>query len=223
MIHQLFAGLFTEGTTDIRFLESIVKNTIEQVAFNCTGQFEIEVIPIKFDKSGSNFNSQILKASEQGNANYGISILCVQADADSFSLKSTYENKIKPVLSLIQEQSDEKYCKTIVAIVPIQETESWLLADKELLKRKIGTDLSDNELDINRPPESIARPKEVIENALRKVQQSKTKRQRRNQTIADLYLPVGQEIELGKLELLASYQDFKNNVINAFRKLNYLH
>jgi len=41
-------------------------------------------------------------------------------------------------------------------------------------------------------------------------------------TISELYLPIGQALDLEKLEVLSSYQDFKNNIKEAFRKLHLL-
>jgi len=45
---QIFAGLFTEGNTDIRFLQSIIQKTLEAVAFDCSGQLaNIKLILVK--------------------------------------------------------------------------------------------------------------------------------------------------------------------------------
>ena len=54
---QLFAGLFAEGNTDIDFLQSIVEKTLQAVAFDCSGQIDIDVFPIKIDKTDINFLS----------------------------------------------------------------------------------------------------------------------------------------------------------------------
>ena len=97
-----------------------------------------------------------------------------------------------------------------------------MLADKELLKREIGTEKSDNELQIHRHPECIANPKESIETAIRIAREGLTKKRRKDLTISELYLPIGQALDLEKLEVLSSYQDFKSNIKEAFRKLHLL-
>ncbi|WP_445082164.1 hypothetical protein [Candidatus Marithrix sp. Canyon 246] len=150
-------------------------------------------------------------------------ILCVQTDADRKQLNDTYQHKINPCQVELEKQNENQYCKILVAVVPIQETEAWMLADKELLKKEINTDETDIKLGIHRAPESIANPKEVIENAIRVTRKNLTKKRRRNLSISDLYLPIGQGMDLKKLESLASYQDFKENIKKAFRKLNLLH
>lgn len=219
---QLFAGLFTEGSTDTRFLQSIVQKTLEATAFDCSGQFDIYVSPIEIDKTNLSFENQVLKASKKGMDELGIQIICVHADADNSSAIDTYRNRINTAKMELANQNEADYCKILVAIVPIQETESWLLADKELLKQEIGTNKTDNELGINRLPENISNPKEAISNAIRIAREGLTQRRRNDLTIADLYLPIGQSIDLDKLENLSSYQDFKNNVLMAFRQLNLL-
>ena len=55
---QIFAGLFTEGKADIRFLHNIVQKTLEAVAFNdCSGQFDIDLSPIEINKYIWHFSS----------------------------------------------------------------------------------------------------------------------------------------------------------------------
>ncbi|WP_185963874.1 hypothetical protein [Flavobacterium restrictum] len=43
MSNFILAGLFTEGTTDVRFLSSIVERTLLDIAFECTGDIETEL------------------------------------------------------------------------------------------------------------------------------------------------------------------------------------
>lgn len=219
---QVFAGLFAEGSTDITFLQNVVQKTLESIAFDCRGQLDIETLHLEIDKTDLTFTEQVLKAAKKGSEDYGIQIICVHTDADDSSSQNAYHRKINPAKTELDNQNEADCCKILVAIVPIQETEAWMLADKDLLKQEIGTHKTDNELDINKNPEQIANPKEVIEKAIRIARAGLTQRQRNNLTIADLYLPIGQSIDLKKLEHLTSYIDFKNNVKNAFIQLNLL-
>ena len=100
--------------------------------------------------------------------------------------------------------------------------ESWVLADKELLKSEIGTKKTDTELGIQRPPESIADPKQVIEDAIRIGRQDLPKKRRKDLVIADLYQIMGSSMPIEKLDALPSFVKFKEGVREAFRVLNYL-
>lgn len=220
---QIFVGLFTEGSTDVRFLESIVRRTMEEEAFDCHTDIEIILQTLKIDKKGLGFVEQILEASKQGLDEFSMTVLCAQADADKRSLSPTYQNKIEPAKESLAKQDEKAYCKLLVALVPIQEVEAWMLADTSLLKEEINTKLSDKDLNIHRNPEQIANPKETIENAIRIAQSNKTKRKRHDIAISDLYALVGEKLALEKLDSLPSYQDFKDNIRQAFRELNLLY
>ena len=43
MSNFILAGLFTEGTTDVRFLSSVVERTLVDVVFDCAGEFETKL------------------------------------------------------------------------------------------------------------------------------------------------------------------------------------
>ena len=162
------------------------------------------------------------KCARQAEKN-GIMVLCVHTDADSKTDENTFDNKINPAFTAIGDLSYRSLCNNLVAIVPVQMTEAWMLADRKLLKEEVGTSKSDMELGIDKEPEDYSNPKHIIENAIRKARQDLTRRRRRNLTISELYSPIGQKVALKSLEKLPSFQKFKKAVRGAFVKLNYLH
>jgi len=97
-----------------------------------------------------------------------------------------------------------------------------MLCDKNLLKAEIGTNQSNIELGLHKNPETYPDSKEIIEHAIRIARQGITRRRRRRLTISELYLPIGQKTALQALERLPSYLKFKEEIRQAFRKLNYL-
>lgn len=224
MSNFILAGLFTEGTTDVRFLKAVVKNTLDNVAFDCTGDIETELVVVDIEKKNLDFNNQLLKASLKA-GELGAVILFVHADSDDVNDLNTFKNKINPALSFIDNQDIQgEFCKDIVAIVPVFMTESWMLADKELLKEEIGVEENDADLGIDKKPEEINDPKKAIEDVIRKSKENLTKRRRsKGLLISDLYQIIGQKIELEKLQELTSYNKFKDSLRDSLRNLNYLH
>lgn len=111
MNYQLFAGLFTEGNTDNRFLKSVVERTLDEVAFECRSEIETELFIINIDKSGLSFREQVLKASLDGFNRYGITMLCVHTDAEDPTDSSAFESKFDPAIDALQEKEDSSYCK----------------------------------------------------------------------------------------------------------------
>ena len=221
MYPQLIIGFVAEGSTDYRFLESIIQRTFEDAAFECDGQ--IEILPVQyFEKRIGDFYSQIEQHAEKA-YEVGISVLCIHTDADSETDSNAFSFKITPSFEALKSNPNEKLCKNLVPIVPIQMIEAWMLADKELLKSEIGTQKSDFELGIHRAPENMTDPKLVIQEAIRIGRQDLAKKRRRDLSIADLYQIIGSTINIEKLNTLSSFRKFKGAVRDALKELNYLH
>ena len=202
-------------------MESIIQRTFEDVAFECSGQ--VEVLPVEYIKKPSGNFIDVVKKSAQQAEQRGIMVLCIHADADAATDTHTFDHKIHPAFTTASAIQGQEVCKNLVAIVPIQMTEAWMLSDKDLLKAEVGTDKSNVELGLHRSPEDYADPKQAIEAAIRIARQGLTRRHRHELTISELYLPIGQKIALNNLENLSSYQKFKAAVRDAFVKLNYLY
>ena len=223
MSNFILAGLFTEGTTDFRFLSSVVERTLEELAFDCTGDIETKLEIINISKTGLSFNEQVLEASRVALDKFGVLILFVHTDSDSVSDDLIFQSKIIPAQKILLEQ-DNNYCKNVVAIVPVQMTESWMIADKKLLKEEIGVEKTDTELGIHLNPESITNPKELIEEIIRISKEDLSKRRRnKGLVISDLYQIIGQKLEFSELEKLSSYLKFKNSLKDKLRELNFYH
>jgi hypothetical protein len=223
MSNFILAGLFTEGTTDSRFLLSVVEKTLNEVAHDCSGDIETALEIININKSGLGFNDQVLEASKVATEKFGVLLLFVHTDSDAIDYEIIFQSKIIPAQKILSEQ-DDKYCKNMVAIVPVQMTESWMIADKILLKEEIGIEKSDAELGIHLNPETITNPKNVIEEIIRVSKEDETKRKRnKGLTISDLYQIIGQKVDLTELEKLSSYNKFKQSLIDKLRELNFYH
>lgn len=189
MSKQVIIGFTTEGRTDVQFLESVIQRSFEDIAFECTGQ--VEVLPVQYvEKQGGDNFVEVIKNCALHAEKLGIMVLCVHADADASTDTATFNYKINPAFTAVNHIEGEHICKNLVAIVPIQMTEAWMLSDKDLLKAEIGTNQSDAELDIDKAPELYANPKQVIETAIRIARQDLSRRRRHELTIAELYLPL---------------------------------
>jgi hypothetical protein len=120
-------------------------------------------------------------------------------------------------------KANEDYNPNLIALIPVKETESWMLVDKNLLKEKIGTTLSNTALGLTYKisrVESIADPKGLIESAIVKYQNSLApKRRRYAPCLADLYDILGSEVSILELEKLKSFSFFKNNFYEVLESI----
>lgn len=218
---QLYIGFTVEGSTDTRFLTQVIQNVFEDIAFECRTDVVIEdVRHVHVHKT--EFTETMLNASKQA-AECGITVLCIHADSDARDIENVMEFKFVPFVEALNPLSADDYCKAIVPVIPIQMTEAWMMADKELLKTKIAAQgKRDTDLGLERAPEAYADPKQAIIDAIRVAQAGKTKRRRNELTINDLYDEMGQSIPLQRLRELSSFQHFEENVRSAFRLLGYI-
>lgn len=220
MSNILQIGFTTEGSTDRRFLSNVIRKTFEHVAFDCRTDIEVyepEYLPKKNETS---YVQQITSIASEYSYFH---VICLHCDSDNPSNENVLRHKIKPALQSIKSLSGNA-CKNLVALIPVQMTEAWLLADLELLKNKIGTSMSNNELGLPTRIQEIERisdPKMVIIEAIRKAQ-ANISRRRRKLSISRIYSPISQEISIEVLRNLSSYKSFMKNVRTALKALNYL-
>jgi hypothetical protein len=213
-------GFYTEGTTDDRFLHSIIKRTFDAVALECATEIEVYE-PVILPGIIGTFTETAVALSQKAFTE-GLLVLCIHTDADASNDHEAFQHKITPAFTAIQTVQPAG-CTILVAIVPVRMSEAWILADKALLKEEIGTNSNDRDLGLDRHPEAYADPKAAIEEAIRRAFEHRSRRQRQQVTIGELYLPLGQKLELDRLATLPSYQKFREGVRQAFRNLNYLH
>lgn len=222
MSRQIIVGLATEGPTDIRFLESIVRRTFNDVAMkDCAQDVEVYIHIIDANKIGLSFAEYVKQASLVGVRNYGIMSLAIHTDGDRDSYIDRHKNKIGPAQELLNQEGEE-CCKLLTPIIPIKMMEAWMLADKQLFKDEIGTTMSDLELGINKAPETISNPKSTIEEAIR-IATAHLPKRRQRLSISELYSIIGDTISLEKLLSLESYRKFQDSVRNTYRVLHYLY
>lgn len=210
----------TEGKTDKRFLGNIIRKTFEELAFECTGQIEVfepEHLLVKEES----FVEHVVSAAKKA---FWAHVLCVHTDADHQSDDVAFKNKINPSLLEISKSDESQICRNVVAVVPIQMTEAWMLADRDLFCREINTTKNHSELGLPirfKQIESIDNPKRTIEEAIR-ISQLEVPRRRQKISIGDIYSPISQKIDLNILSNLASYQKFRSQARSALKTLNYL-
>lgn len=221
MANLLYVGLIAEGVTDYKFFIPIIEKTLIECAYDCTGDVDINVVEINCSK-GESFRDYVKNGQTLGEE-YGLPILIVHSDSDSPSPKNVLENKFEEVLKKDESNVSETLCKYIIPLIPIQETESWMLADKNLFKKILGTNKSDAELNLSGHPETFTDPKSRIENAIRIGRSSFPKKLRNQVKISDLYSPIGQSLQLDKLDRYESFKSFKSEILVVMNKLNLIH
>lgn len=218
MANILQIGYTVEGATDKRFLSNIIRKTFEYVIINSDRNIEVYE-PVYLQKKGSNFVEQVKNLAIDYNY---FNVICIHCDSDDISPNHVINSKFIPAFNEIEHHHSA--CKNIVKIIPVQMTEAWLMADFDLLKKKLGTTLNNSELGLpvrTSLIESLSNPKDIINCAINKASEDMSRRRRRL-SISQLYSPISQEILIEKLISLSSFNCFLNEVITSLNNINYL-
>src|SRR4051794_39151159 len=124
MSNQIIIGYTTEGNTDLRFLESVIQRTFEQVAFECKG--EIEVLPvIHIRKKIGPFVEQCISCCKEASS-YGVSTFCIHVDADSETDEYVFKTRIEKLFKEMGKFEIEDICKNVVPVIPVPMIEAWM-------------------------------------------------------------------------------------------------
>lgn len=204
----MFIGFFAEGTTDYRFLTPVIENSLKLIFEKSNFDIDFKINEIRISKTGLSFAEQVVEAAKKASSDFGASLLILHADADSETTERARTERINPALQFVSSHSGSEICEEVIPLIPVHETEAWMLADTDLLRRKIGTPLSDAELGLPTNPERVSHPKELLQDVILKVHASRSKRRRRELTISDLYQPIGSELDVIHLKRLTSYSEF---------------
>lgn len=214
----LVLGLYAEGSTDERFLEPIIRRTTEELLAandggNAWDEAIIMLIRLSAEQRVSRAQS-ILAAAEKAQ---GCHLLIVHADADGPTPDKALAERFQPGLMLVK-QAGTNVCQDLLPIIPIQEIEAWLLADREILLKELKTNQGTRIPGI--PPaqriENTARPKEQLDNIIRVVNST----QGWSISRKELYEPLGETVRLEKLAALSAYRQFTVDLTEALTNLS---
>ncbi|MDP3294669.1 MAG: hypothetical protein Q8M37_08015 [Nevskia sp.] len=127
------------------------------------------------------------------------------------------EQRVAPALSLLESTFGSG--NRGVAVVPICETEAWLIHDGDTLRTLLGTTLTDIELDL--PPntgavERVADPKRVYQAAFAAGQASPRRRRR---DASSLLEALGEQLPLERLRGLSAFKALEAETMDALREL----
>lgn len=218
---QLVLALYAEGTTDQLFLPSIIQRTTIQVLRQYEHQ-QINVLTpraVHLEKAPATRDECILQAAREASDS---NILIVHADADHPTRDRAYDERFLPGQRLVQRTSTG-VCSNLVPLIPIRMTEAWMLAaEHEVLKIVLKTRLSAQELGLVhrvRQVEHIANPKQTLKQLAQRATAERSGRHR-NVDIHPIYVALGQQISLERLNNVPSYQEFVKDLKDALKTLN---
>ena len=218
-MRYLGLALYSEGPTDDRFLGPLLHRLCQQLCHeHATQLIDISNVLSLIDAGPDREKPREERIEHAALSARGAwNILFVHGDGAADPVRAI-QNCVAPGLLKVHENPLFQGSAG-VAVVPVRETEAWVLADGDALRAVFGTRLTDAELGIpSNPPrvEKLTDPKSVLENAFKATNPSK---RRARAGAAALMDALGDRVAIEKLRLVPSFQKLDLELLHALRQI----
>ncbi|ROT32503.1 DUF4276 family protein [Micromonospora sp. HM5-17] len=206
-MRYLTSALISEGVTDDQFLPRLLGRALTEL---CCTEFDdpvevADVQPLR-DRKGPSGLPDVIRLVERNQASF--SIIFFHHDQGT-SIERVEDEWLRPLRRAWGERPER-----LVTVVPVRETEAWLLADGEGLRRALGVRWTDTAMGLPSHPKDVERiedPKQVLNQVLARVSRS----------IGDHYGQLGELVSLDRLRLVPAYQKWWADTRKALTDLGY--
>lgn len=220
-MRYLGMALYAEGPTDYYFLKPLVRRLCEELcARQSEERLEIGDVLELDDPADRRDESREDRITAAASAAQGAwHILFIHADGASQPDRAR-EDQISPAIRRLEMELGAGYGS--VAVVPIRETEAWLLADGNALRQAFGTSRTNKDLGIPTTPrevERIADPKQVLNAACL----AATTRGRGRRRAASAYFElIGELVSLEELLKVPAFKTFHDELCGTLQRLRFI-
>ncbi|MET8256950.1 DUF4276 family protein [Micromonospora sp. NPDC005205] len=206
-MRYLTSALVSEGVTDDQFLPRLLARALTEI---CLTEFEdaVEVADIQplRDRKGPCSIADVIGLVEQNPASFSLIFFHHDQGANA---ERTAAEWLRPLREAWGERAEQ-----LVAVVPVRETEAWLLADGDALRSALGVRWTDAEMGLPAQPrlvERVADPKSALNSVMGRVSRSTT----------DHYGQLGELVSLARLQGVPAYQQWWSDTCDALVRLGY--
>ena len=219
-MQYLGLALYAEGSTDYQFLCPLLLRLCESACAQAAQPVEIGgVLPLDDTHAMRTAprGERIAQAAQDAAGAWNL--LFVHADADGDAEQALRE-RVAPGLGRVRDAAWPR--AEGVAVVPVQETEAWVLADGDALRAVFGSTLTDSALGLPAQVtaiERLAEPKLALEAAF--LATRPTGRRARAGATA-LFNALGEQVALDRLRALPSFRTLELDVQAALQRLQIL-
>lgn len=219
-MRYLGLALFAEGPTDYYFLRPLLQRLCEDICAS-EAQFPVEVsevLALDDPKSEDRMPRAERIAQSAVMAKGAWSVLFIHTDGAGDPDKARAQ-LIQPGLERVHGLMEGK--SVGVGVVPIRETEAWIISDGDSLRCAFGTELTDAQLGL--PPlrniEGIADPKAYLDRAFTSTNPSS---KRLRQGVSPYLNALGEQISLDLLRRVASFRALEGELRSALALLGFI-
>ncbi|MFL6117897.1 MAG: DUF4276 family protein [Catenulispora sp.] len=207
----LSALLVCEGPSDEWFLPALLGRAIERLCDGCRFEVQVAVEVVVADHQRP---ATITAALEQIPR---FDVLLYHHDgAPSASADAKVDEVRRAVIAVRSEP--------LVAVVPVRETEAWLLADISALAKAVGmplTTVTEMTARRARDVETIIDPKKALNSLAASAAGRRVSGDRLRADRPDLYAAVAANLDLDRLRQVPSFQRWWDEMAQVLEKMGY--
>ncbi len=221
-MRYLGLALFAEGPTDHAFLRPLLGRLCAQIcAEEAEAPVEVgEVWELHTPRRlhGEPREVRILEAAREALELWNL--LFIHSDGNGDPDAARRERIAPAVARIVGELQDD--ARRPLAVVPVHETEAWLLADGDALRAAFGTRKSDADLGLPARPrdvESLPDPKEALNASFLTARRGRASP---HEKAAGQFALVGEQIRLDVLQRVPAFANLREDLIRRLRELRYV-
>ena len=220
-MRYLGLALYAEGATDYRFLSPLLLRLCEDICLRCATQpVDVSDVLALDDRPGMKKKPREERIADAAiDAAGSWDVLFVHSDGESDPASAAGE-KIAPAFARLHEAGLRRGER--VAVVPVRETEAWVLADGDALRAVFGVSVDDAALGLPPPGaavESVDDPKKRLNLAF---EATRPGGRRARAGAASLLNALGERDSLPRLRAVPSFQAVENELVAALGRLGIL-
>lgn len=220
-MHYLGLALYAEGPTDYQFLGPLLPRLCAHLcATESKASVDVgEVVPLNHPDTlkGRPRDERIAAAAAMHEGAWHIVFVHVDGSGDPDKARS---QSVQPALDALHSRFPA--AAPGVGVVPVRETEAWLLVDGDALRSVFGVNLSDAQLGLPSPrhtAESCIDPKAVLNAAFLATRPTGL---RRRKGTAPMLTALGDQVSLESLAHLPSFRRLTEDLRTALRHMGVL-
>ncbi len=214
----LVVGLFSEGPTDRRFLPRIVYRTLLGIVqAEAARAVELQEDIVAYIEKPNAERAELVCRDRES-----VDLFVIHADA-SRSLVDQIEARLIGQVRASARAACAMTEARIVPLIPVRETEAWMLADPDAVARVFGFSAWPERVAVSWYPEraeTVEDPKRTLTEAVRALFGGR--KARRVPGPEGLFDQIAEEIDLRRLARLPSYQRFEADLRSGLGALGIL-
>ncbi len=218
-MNTLAIAFHGEGPTDWRFFRPLIERLITRLLHTLADE-EWEVLVV--DEFQTEGDSYLQKVHSLCNQLKGYHMLILHRDGTP-SFDEVRQNHFNKVFQDEQFRTVEFHFVPLIPVKETKETEAWMLADNQWLTEELKG-LGGKPEHVNLPGpgeiESIADPKQRLEQIIREANAHRSRRQRKRMLeISFLYESAGSKVRIEALKALSAFQEFEHSLRQALQEI----